>query len=157
MPKTGRIPEEIYLDILKWMPRPCVDLVLKSQQEILLLKRSIHPQKGFWALPGGMINKGESIKEAAIRKADEELGLKVLAEDLKFAGVVNFLHYERQDIVITYTVSFPVRPEISLDYQHREAKWFSFEGILELGEMIDMQAVGQIELAIGLNTDWGDV
>jgi len=157
MLKTGRIPEEIYLNILQWMPRPCVDLVLKSNGEILLLKRSIHPQKGFWALPGGMINKGESIKEAAIRKADEELGLKVLAEDLKFAGVVNFIHYERQDIVITYTMAFSEKQEITLDYQHREAKWFSFEDILELGEIIDMQAVGQIELALGLNSNWGDV
>lgn len=155
--KTGRIPQDLYLSILQVMPRPCVDLVVRCNEKILLLKRSIHPQKGFWAIPGGMINKGESIKAAAIRKADEELGLKILADDLKFAGVVNFIHYERQDIVLTYAVSFSEKPEMQLDYQHREAKWFTFEEILELGEMIDMQVVGQIELALGINENWGDV
>jgi ADP-ribose pyrophosphatase YjhB (NUDIX family) len=104
-----------------------------------------------------MINKGESIKEAAIRKADEELGLKVLADDLKFAGVVNFIHYERQDIVLTYALNLMEKPKITLDYQHREAKWFSFDEVLGLGEMIDMQVVGQLELALGLNDNWGDV
>jgi 8-oxo-dGTP diphosphatase len=155
--RTGRIPQELYLQILQVMPRPCVDLVVKNQGKILLLKRKIHPQKGFWAIPGGMINKGETIKAAAIRKADEELGLKVSAEDLKFSGVVNFIHYERQDIVLTYALNLMERPEIALDYQHSEAKWFSFDEILELGEMIDMQVVGQIELALGINTNWGDV
>ena len=155
--KTGRIPDDLYQQILQVMPRPCVDLVVKCNGEILLLKRRIHPQKDFWAIPGGMINKDESIKGAAIRKADEELGLKILAEDFKFAGVVNFIHYERQDIVITYGVSFAEKPEVVLDYQHREAKWFSLGEIYELGEMIDVQVVGQIELALGMNPDWGDI
>lgn len=46
-------------------------IVLKGD-EILLCKRSIEPRKGFWTLPAGFMELGESVEEAARREAQEE-------------------------------------------------------------------------------------
>jgi len=46
-------------------------VVLKGDQ-ILLCKRAIEPRKGFWTLPAGFMELGESVEEAARREAREE-------------------------------------------------------------------------------------
>ncbi|MEL7540390.1 MAG: NUDIX domain-containing protein, partial [Pseudomonadota bacterium] len=46
-------------------------VVLKGEQ-ILLCKRAIEPRKGFWTLPAGFMELGESVEEAAQREAQEE-------------------------------------------------------------------------------------
>ena len=46
-------------------------VVLKGDQ-ILLCKRDIEPRKGFWTLPAGFMELGESVEEAAQREAQEE-------------------------------------------------------------------------------------
>ena len=50
-------------------------LVLNEQQQILLGKRKTDPQKGYWCLPGGFIEQGETMAEAALRELKEETGL----------------------------------------------------------------------------------
>jgi hypothetical protein len=43
--------------------------------QVLLIRRSAEPFKDAWSLPGGLLNPGESLKEAAVRKLDDETGL----------------------------------------------------------------------------------
>jgi colanic acid biosynthesis protein WcaH len=71
------IKKELYKEIQKVLPIACVDIVLIFKREFLLLKRNNNPAKGQWWFPGGRIIKGESIKQAARRKAKEETGLDV--------------------------------------------------------------------------------
>ena len=51
-------------------------IVVKSKK-ILLIKRGNRPHKGNWCLPGGVIDKGESPEDAAIRETLEETGIKI--------------------------------------------------------------------------------
>jgi ADP-ribose pyrophosphatase YjhB (NUDIX family) len=44
---------------------------------ILLVERGGHPLKGYWSLPGGLVETGESLDEAVRREVLEETGLKV--------------------------------------------------------------------------------
>jgi ADP-ribose pyrophosphatase YjhB (NUDIX family) len=59
-------------------PRLTVDLIIQIKgdaYQIVLVKRR-HPPAG-WALPGGFVNYGETVEEAAAREAFEETSLQV--------------------------------------------------------------------------------
>ena len=56
-------------------PVPTVDIIIELQDGIVLIKRK-NPPLG-WALPGGFVDYGESLEEAAVREAREETGLTV--------------------------------------------------------------------------------
>jgi 8-oxo-dGTP diphosphatase len=50
----------------------------------ILIKRKNDPFKDFWALPGGFVEYGESVEDAAIREAKEETSI-----DVELKGLVN--------------------------------------------------------------------
>lgn len=54
-----------------------VSLALFDDHNVLLIQRATHPLKGFWTLPGGRIERGETPEQACIREIKEELGLEV--------------------------------------------------------------------------------
>lgn len=50
---------------------------LKDHYKVLLIQRKNDPFKDQWALPGGFVEKDETLEEAAIRELKEETGIKV--------------------------------------------------------------------------------
>ena len=85
-------------------PIPSVAVVARNEQgDLLLVKRGTDPKKGFWALPGGFIDGGESATQAVLREMDEETGLKGIVK--KCIGIYN--HESRiygHVIIIVYEV-----------------------------------------------------
>lgn len=62
------------------------DIIIQYEDNsIILIQRGNDPYKGSWALPGGMMDEGETIEQTAIREAKEETGLDV--ELVKLLGV----------------------------------------------------------------------
>ena len=57
-------------------PVPAVDIIIEYQDQGLVLIERQNPPHG-WALPGGFVEYGESLEEAAVREAREETGLEV--------------------------------------------------------------------------------
>ena len=53
-------------------PKIVAGAVVLKDDKILLCKRAIEPRKGFWTLPAGFMELGESVEEAAKREAQEE-------------------------------------------------------------------------------------
>jgi 8-oxo-dGTP diphosphatase len=56
-------------------PIPTVDIIIEAEKGVVLIERA-NPPYG-WALPGGYVDYGESLEEAACREALEETGLKI--------------------------------------------------------------------------------
>jgi len=56
-------------------PAPTVDIIIEVDDGIVLIERK-NPPYG-WALPGGFVDYGESLEEAAIREAKEETSLDI--------------------------------------------------------------------------------
>ncbi|MCB2181645.1 MAG: NUDIX hydrolase [Desulfobulbaceae bacterium] len=56
-------------------PVPTVDIIIEIDGGIVLISRK-NPPLG-WALPGGFVDYGESLEQAAVREAKEETGLDV--------------------------------------------------------------------------------
>ena len=48
----------------------------------ILIKRKNNPYKDYWALPGGFVEYGESVENAAVREAKEETSIDVELKDL---------------------------------------------------------------------------
>lgn len=63
-----------------------VGVVIVSDGAILLVQRGREPGRGLWAVPGGKVRRGETMRAAARREAREETGLDVEVGDVVWVG-----------------------------------------------------------------------
>jgi ADP-ribose pyrophosphatase YjhB (NUDIX family) len=56
-------------------PTPVAGILVVRDGRVLLTRRSIMPRRGYWAFPGGFVESGETIEDAALRETREEVGL----------------------------------------------------------------------------------
>jgi 8-oxo-dGTP diphosphatase len=64
------------------VPLVGVGAIIIECARVLLVKRAHPPLQAQWSIPGGVLEVGELVREAAIREAREETGLIVEPEDL---------------------------------------------------------------------------
>jgi 8-oxo-dGTP diphosphatase len=62
---------------MKFAGRTATAIILFSPDKILLIKRSTPPFVGYWALPGGRVDPGETVEQTIVREVKEETGLDI--------------------------------------------------------------------------------
>ena len=83
-----------YLD-----PKVAVGTIISTGEGIVLVKRAIEPAYGKWVFPGGLVDRGERVEDAAVRETREEACL-----DVRLTGLLKIYSYtEYPVIIIVYT------------------------------------------------------
>ena len=118
------IDDELYEEIKKVFPLPCTYVIVFWQDEVLLLKRAIELNIGFWSVPGGRIEFGETPEEGARRALKEETGLCM--EELHELRTETFLTPGRHALAVVFWVNARnvVRPgHIVLNEESSDYRW----------------------------------
>ncbi len=76
------LTSEEFVAIYSKVPRLTVEVIVVTDQGIVLTKRSIAPYEGSWHIPGGTVYMNESLEEAVQRVALDELGVTVAIDKL---------------------------------------------------------------------------
>jgi len=71
-------------------PKVAACTVIHQPGGIVLLQRAIEPGYGRWVFPGGYVDRGETVADAAVREAREEVNLEVRLVSL--LGVYSYRH-----------------------------------------------------------------
>jgi len=122
------LSNEDYIKGVSIMIRTCVDFAIVKNKTLLLTKREIEPNKGMWHFPGGMVRKGESIKQAADRILTAELGLKPVSMDL--VGFTEYLDEKNPEKGLsTHSVALVFKTtleegDMKESFQAKEMKFF---------------------------------
>lgn len=103
-----------------------------DRNELLLIKRKNDPFKGKWALPGGFVDEGEDLADAAKRELQEETGLVV--EGLKQLGAFGKPGRDPRShtVSVAYTGFASDNAEAVGADDADEAKWFLISSLPEL-------------------------
>ncbi|HEX7479209.1 MAG TPA: NUDIX hydrolase [Polyangiales bacterium] len=99
-------------------PRMVVGCIVEQGGKILLCKRAIEPRHGYWTVPAGFLELGESAAQGAVRETHEEAGARVEI-------VAPYAHFDIPHIGQAY-IFYRARmlsPEISAGTESLEVKW----------------------------------
>ncbi len=69
-----------------------VGVIIFNEGKVLIIKRAFDPSKNKWSIPGGVVELGEKVRDAARREVREELGLEVEIKDV--VEVLDSIVYE---------------------------------------------------------------
>ncbi|GIN85786.1 ADP-ribose pyrophosphatase [Heyndrickxia sporothermodurans] len=98
--------------------------VVKNEQGKILLKKD--PIRG-WELPGGLVEKGETFKDAVIREVKEETGIDI--EVIKFCGVSQEVE---RFVCNMWWLGKPIGGELQVSNESLDVGYFDIEEALTL-------------------------
>jgi len=106
--------------------------VVVRDDRVLLVRRANPPDAGKWGFPGGKIEAGERLEEAALRELREETG--VIAEAIRVFSAVDALDYSadgslRQHFVLIAVLCRWMGGEPVAGDDALEAAWFDLHGL----------------------------
>jgi len=126
-------------------PQLAVSAAIFRDGKVLLVRRARSPPKGFYSLPGGRVEFGESLHQALAREVEEETGLGI--EIIGLAGWREVLpatagagHYLIMSFAARWTAREPV-----LNDELDDFRWVAPDALASLG---DLQLTGGLEEVI---------
>jgi ADP-ribose pyrophosphatase YjhB (NUDIX family) len=128
MSKKNWLPEKEFHEILGKMPIPCIDLIINTHGNLLLVRRNIEPYKDLWALPGGRILHGETFAQAIKRIGKNEIGIDIpIKSVVRLSGAYTAMFpkfYDRHDVGLCFYVRLD-NPKVHIDNHHySEFNWW---------------------------------
>lgn len=93
-------------------PELCVGAVIVDDDRLLMVRRGRPPGVGRWSLPGGRVERGETMAEAVVREVAEETGVTCVCGELLgwVERIGDTFHFVILDFTATATSTDPPRP-----------------------------------------------
>ena len=116
-------------------PRVGVGAVILHEDKVLLVRRGQSPSFGKWSLPGGLVELGETTREAIAREIMEECGIGIRVVDV--AGVLDRVVHDdagrvRYHYVLVDYLAYPESLDVVAGSDAGDAQWFDIERVAEL-------------------------
>lgn len=106
-------------------PKIVVGSVVAEGGALLMCRRAIEPRRGYWTLPAGFMELGETVEEGAIREAWEEARARILLE-----GILGVFSVSRiGQVQIMFRARFADGPMFSAGPETLETRLFGWEEI----------------------------
>ncbi len=111
-----------------------VGAVIVQDGRLVLVRRGVEPGKGKWSIPGGGVELGETVGDAAVREAKEECGLDIeLFEDRPMDALDKIVPGEKGRLKYHYVLlQFLARPKggtLKPTSDATEARWVPLEEV----------------------------
>ena len=101
-------------------PKVAACTISTLDDKIVLLKRGIEPSYGKWVFPGGFLDRGERVEEAAIRETWEEVNLKV-----EVTRLLNVYSYPGHPVVVIVYIATVVGGQLQAMDETLEVQTFT--------------------------------
>jgi len=113
------------------IPRVVASVIIKKDNKLLLVKEVLESLKEYWIFPGGGVDFGETITDAAKREIKEEIGLDIeIKEFLGFKEAI-FPKYDYHTVIFFFMAE-PLNDKIIKTDQILDVKYFSRKEIENL-------------------------
>jgi len=107
-----------------------VGAVVLHHDHVLLVRRSTPPEAGRWSFPGGRVEPGERMADAAAREVREETGLDV--EIARLLDWVERIGPDHHFVIVDFAATVPERQEPTPGDDAADARWVHLDEISTL-------------------------
>jgi ADP-ribose pyrophosphatase YjhB (NUDIX family) len=105
-------------------PKVAACTIFELEGKIVLARRSIDPGYGKWVFPGGFVDRGETVEEAAIREAREEVNA-----DIGLRGLVGVYSYSGVPVVVVVFAATLLNDQLEAADECLDVRYFTKEEI----------------------------
>ena len=108
--------------------RKAVRCYLIKENEVVVTKyKKGNKKEGYYDIPGGKIEEGESPKQTAIREMKEETGIEI--QNLKYKGIMTIEYPDRLFIFDTFiTKEYEGEPQ---EFEENTSEWIDIDELLK--------------------------
>lgn len=108
-------------------PKIVVGAVVAHDGRVLLCRRAIEPRHGFWTLPAGYMELGETVEHGAMREAREEAEAEIVLDGM--LAVYSIARIGQVQIFFRARFADPDRPHFAAGDETLEAGMFAWDDI----------------------------
>ena len=127
----SRCGQTIYYD-----PKVAATTVISDNQQVLLVKRGNEPGYGLWSLPGGYVDRGEIVEEAAAREVLEETGLSV-----KITSLIGVFSQKTHPVIVIAFAGEQISGSIETSDETLAVEFFNIDDLPEMAFPRDTQII----------------
>lgn len=140
------LSQQDFATVVRSTPLISIDLIVENERgEFLLGKRNNRPAQGFWFVPGGRVQKDETLATAFDRLTQAELGQQFTINDAKFYGVWQHFYddnFSGEDFSTHYIVlGFRIKVMEGVlqlpTEQHNDYRWQTPQALLARDDVHD--------------------